>query len=95
MTENKTAKTPNPDNYDTVVSALTETFGMTEEHVRSGATLESLELDSLSLLELGLAVEERSGVRLSELGPTATLDEVALLLDEAMGQGLDAPTSLS
>lgn len=72
------------DSYATLVSVLTGTFGMSEEHARSETTLESLELDSLDLLELSVAVEERAGIRLEELGPTATLEEVAVLLDESM-----------
>lgn len=41
-----------------------ESFGPNRERIERAATLESLDVDSLDLIELGQLVEERFGIRL-------------------------------
>ncbi|MFJ9380074.1 phosphopantetheine-binding protein [Streptomyces sp. NPDC101455] len=51
----------------TVVTAvLTEKFEVSAESIRPEATLESLDLDSLALAELALALQEQLGVPVAE-----------------------------
>lgn len=72
------------DSYAAMTAVLSDTFGLSEEYLRSGTTLASLDLDSLSVAELTVVMEERAGVRIDDLDPSTTLDEVAQLLDEAL-----------
>ena len=52
---------------DTAVhSVLTEKFEVLADTIRPEATLESLDLDSLSLAELALALQEELGVKIEE-----------------------------
>ncbi|MFI8825141.1 acyl carrier protein [Streptomyces sp. NPDC053431] len=78
-------------------SALSEKFiTLLTEHLRipvraedltAEATLESLDIDSLALMELVVAAEEVFGIVLPEsaltLSPSATLGEAAKVFDEA------------
>ncbi|MEV6506666.1 phosphopantetheine-binding protein [Streptomyces sp. NPDC051642] len=49
-----------------VTSVLTEKFEVSAESIRPEATLESLDLDSLALAELALALQEQLGVPVAE-----------------------------
>ncbi|MFE5140432.1 acyl carrier protein [Streptomyces fagopyri] len=49
-----------------VTAVLTEKFEVSPERIRPEATLESLDLDSLALAELGLVLQEQLGVRVEE-----------------------------
>lgn len=48
--------------YATVERILVDTFGVPADDVTPDATIESLELDSLDLVELTLLIEEETGV---------------------------------
>jgi acyl carrier protein len=56
----------NQDVYKTVEQVLVDTFGVDVENVSPEATFESLELDSLDLVELTLLVEEETGVKIED-----------------------------
>ncbi|MEU6663857.1 phosphopantetheine-binding protein [Streptomyces sp. NPDC046821] len=58
--------TPAPRAGAAVTSVLTEKFEVSPESIRPDATLESLDLDSLALAELALALQDRLGVRVEE-----------------------------
>ncbi len=52
--------------YANVERILTDTFQVPAEEVSPEATFDSLELDSLDLVELTLAVEEELGVKIED-----------------------------
>ncbi|MDP8960220.1 MAG: acyl carrier protein [Actinomycetota bacterium] len=52
--------------YANVERILIETFQVPADEVAPDATFESLELDSLDLVELTLAVEEELGVKIED-----------------------------
>ncbi|MGH3441057.1 MAG: acyl carrier protein [Nitriliruptorales bacterium] len=52
--------------YETVARILTDTFQVPADEVSAEATLESLDLDSLDLVELTLIVEEETGVKIED-----------------------------
>ncbi len=52
--------------YASVERILIETFQVPADEVSPDATFESLELDSLDLVELTLAVEEELGVKIED-----------------------------
>ncbi|WP_405949388.1 phosphopantetheine-binding protein [Streptomyces prunicolor] len=49
-----------------LTAVLTEKFEVSAERIRPEATLESLDLDSLALAELALALQEQLGVPVAE-----------------------------
>jgi len=63
---------------DTIAAAL-ENFGVERELATPEATFESLEVDSLDLVELAQIIDERFGVQLK----AADVKEVATLADLA------------
>jgi acyl carrier protein len=52
--------------YETVERILVDTFGVSEDQVGPDATFESLDLDSLDVVELTLVLEEETGVKLED-----------------------------
>ncbi|GHH45391.1 phosphopantetheine-binding protein [Streptomyces candidus] len=68
--------------YPVIVEVLTESLGVDADLVDPEATFEDLELDSLSLLELVLILEERTGQRPESLSASSTLAEVAAVIDQ-------------
>ncbi|MBZ4016619.1 acyl carrier protein [Streptomyces purpurogeneiscleroticus] len=69
---------------------LSEHFEIDPAQVRSEATFDELELDSLAVLELVVVIEEQTGVELQEeelgLGPTSTLAEAGRALAQAVAE---------
>lgn len=84
--------------FDTIAEVLTNQFNVEPARVRGNATLESLGLDSLALMEFVFAVEDRFLVRVPEdqLDPRQagiTLERLAHVLEEALRpvpQAIDA-----
>ena len=77
--------------FEAMRDVLATQFKVEPERVRPDATLESLGLDSLALMEFVFAVEDRFGVRIPEekLDPRqagTTLARLAGLLDDAKQQ---------
>ena len=62
---------------------LVRDYGVTADQVRSDATLESLGLDSLSMLELMFKIEDRYGLKITEDVPTdlQTIGDVVVFVD--------------
>ncbi|MEW1828395.1 phosphopantetheine-binding protein [Streptomyces sp. NPDC088196] len=52
--------------HTAVTAVLTEKFEVSADSIRPEATLESLDLDSLALAELALALQEQLGVPVAE-----------------------------
>ena len=51
---------------DTFVAILSEDFDIPEDEISRDATFEDLGMDSLDVVDLTLAVEERTGVKLED-----------------------------
>jgi len=80
----------NPSTFDAIAAVLTEQFHVEAGSIRPQVALDQLGLDSLALMEFVFAVEDRLGIRIPEdrLDPRqagVTLEQLALLLDEASG----------
>ncbi|MFF1904812.1 acyl carrier protein [Kitasatospora sp. NPDC058218] len=63
--------------YDTLTHLLTEELGLDPADVRPDATFRDLRLDSLTLAELAILVEESTGHAVSLMGPDTTLAQAA------------------
>jgi acyl carrier protein len=79
--------------FDAVAEVLLEQFHVDAIRIRPDATLESLGLDSLSLMEFVFAVEDRFSVRIPEdqLDPRRagiTLEHLTDVLEDAVLQPL-------
>lgn len=62
-----------------------DTFGIAEEKLLPGATLESLGLDSLAVIEFMFQIEDKFGIRIpDQANPPRTLDEMMQLIDPLM-----------
>jgi acyl carrier protein len=70
------------DVYDLLVRLLASGFGLAGRDIRPDDTLDTLELDSLALVELILVVKKEFGVRISDddLTKDATIARVAELI---------------
>ena len=68
---------------DTLVEILVRDYGVARQQVTSEATLATLGLDSLSLLELMFKIEDRYGVKIGEDTPTdlVTVNDVVRYID--------------
>lgn len=70
---------------------LHEYFGVTADSLRPSATFDDLGLDSLGLMELAVALEDRTGVemadQLADLTPASTLSEAARAIERAITDG--------
>jgi acyl carrier protein len=75
--------------FDTIAEVLSTQFNVEAIRIRTDATLDSLGLDSLSLMEFVFAVEDRFLVRVPEdrLDPRQsgiTLEHLANVLEDAL-----------
>ena len=60
-----------PTTFERVQKILTTKYSVPAEQITAEATLESLELDSLDLIEMLFEVEEEFGIRIPQDGATA------------------------
>jgi acyl carrier protein len=79
--------------FDAIAEVLLEQFHVDAVRIRPDTTLESLGLDSLSLMEFVFSVEDRFSVRIPEdqLDPRRagiTLEHLTDVLEDAVLQGL-------
>ncbi|MFE6618133.1 acyl carrier protein [Streptomyces sp. NPDC057740] len=68
---------------DTITKVLTETFPIDAADITPERTFEDLGLDSLALLEMGLAVQESTGITLNDTELPKTVGQLVTLLDAA------------
>ena len=68
---------------DTLTQVLTETFPIDAADITPERTFDDLGLDSLALLEMGLAVQESTGITLNDTALPKTVGELVTLLDTA------------
>lgn len=68
---------------DTLMEILVRDYGVAREQVTSEATLATLGLDSLSLLELMFKIEDCYGVKITDDTPTdlVTVNDVVRYID--------------
>ncbi|MFE6739395.1 acyl carrier protein [Streptomyces tubercidicus] len=70
-----------PTSAELITSTLTETFDLEPAEVTPERTFEDLGLDSLALVEMGLMLQERTGISLDDVPLRTTIGELAALLD--------------
>ncbi|MEW2433327.1 acyl carrier protein [Streptomyces caniferus] len=64
-----------------ITSTLTETFDLDPAEVTPERTFEDLGLDSLALVEMGLMLQERTGISLEDVPLQTSIEELAALVD--------------
>ncbi len=68
-----------------LINLFSETFGITEEKLLPDATLESLGLDSLAVIEFLFQIEDRFHIQIpDQANPPRTLDEMVQLIEPLM-----------
>ncbi len=69
--------------YDKIVAMLDEKFGISPDEVTPEATFESLDLDSLDLVEFSMAAEDDMGVKITddEAAELKTVGDAVKLLE--------------
>lgn len=68
-----------------LINLFSETFGIAEEKLLPGATLESLGLDSLAVIEFLFQIEDQFHVQIpDQASPPRTLDEMVQLIEPFM-----------
>ena len=79
-----------------LINLFSETFGIAEDKLQPGATLESLGLDSLAVIEFLFQIEDRFGIQIpDQASPPQTLDEMVQLIEPLMPQPGSADTGAS
>jgi acyl carrier protein len=70
-----------------LIQLFAETFGITEDKLLPAATLESLGLDSLAVIEFLFQIEDQFQIQIpDQANPPRTLDEMIQLIDPLMPQ---------
>ena len=68
-----------------LINLFAETFGISEEKLLPGATLESLGLDSLAVIEFLFQIEDKFHIQIpDQANPPRTLDEMLQLIEPLM-----------
>ena len=68
-----------------LINLFTETFGISDEKLLLGATLESLGLDSLAVIEFLFQIEDKFHIQIpDQANPPRTLDEMLRLIEPLM-----------
>jgi acyl carrier protein len=72
--------------YDKIADILTTNLGVDPELVNPDATFAVLDIDSLSMIELAIMVEDQCGFKIEGLDADSTLAQAAALLEKATQQ---------
>ena len=65
-----------------LIDLFAETFGIAEDRLLPGATLESLGLDSLAVIEFLFQIEDKFAIQIpDQANPPRTLDEMVQLIE--------------
>jgi acyl carrier protein len=68
-----------------LINLFAETFGIAEDKLLPGATLESLGLDSLAVIEFLFQIEDQFHIQIpDQASPPRTLDEMVQLIEPLM-----------
>ena len=74
-----------------LVALFAETFGISEEKLLPEATLESLGLDSLAVIEFLFQIEDKFGIQIpDQANPPRTLAEMMQLIGPLLPDGKPA-----
>lgn len=77
-----------------LIDFFAETFGVAEAKLLPGATLESLGLDSLAVIEFLFQIEDKFGIQIpDQTNPPRTLDEMVRMIDPLMPSGASGKPS--
>ncbi len=78
--------------YDTLVDILVRDYGIDRASIEPEATLATVGLDSLSVLELMFKIEDRYDVKIQDDTPTdlVTVHDVVQYIDGLLARKLDA-----
>ncbi|WP_307784048.1 acyl carrier protein [Streptomyces spinoverrucosus] len=82
-----------PNTLAAITAALTETFPIDASMITPDRSFEDLGLDSLALVEMGLILQERTGVTLDEGDLPKTVGELVVLLEAAQADGSTTVTA--
>lgn len=75
---------------------LAKTFGIAEEKLLPDATLDSLRLDLLAVIEFLFQIEDQLHIRISDQpNPPRTLDEMVLLIEPLMPENQQGQAALA
>jgi acyl carrier protein len=75
-----------------LINIFAETFGIAESKLLPGATLESLGLDSLAVIEFLFQIEDKFGIQIpDQVNPPQTLDEMVQMIEPLMPKGRSGP----
>ena len=75
-----------------LIDLFAETFGIAEGKLMPAATLESLGLDSLAVIEFLFQIEDKFGIQIpDQANPPRTLDEMVQLIGPLMPAGPTGP----
>lgn len=75
---------------DLIATALADTFDMDMSGITPESSFQELGLDSLAMVEMGLVLQEQTGIKLNDTELPRTVGELATLLEES-----EAPRMLS
>jgi len=79
---------------DEICAAIAERFGVERDKLVPEATMESLNIDSLSMIEFMFEMEDKLGINLSDSRePLKTLADIYAEIDKAMQAKQGAPAS--
>lgn len=71
-----------------LITLFADTFGIAKDKLLPGATLESLGLDSLAVIEFLFQIEDQFGIQIpDQANPPRTLDEMVQLIEPLMPSG--------
>ncbi|MFK0289840.1 acyl carrier protein [Streptomyces sp. NPDC090442] len=68
--------------YEFIAAQLTNHMGVPEDIIKPSATFEDLELDSLSIVELTVIIEDRLGVKLTQEDVKPTFGEFCQVVEQ-------------
>ena len=74
---------------DDVVGAVGEVCGVVAEELKDEATLDGLEIDSLDLIEVGMIMEVKHGIRVSsdDFEDVSTFGDAVAVFDRIVASG--------
>jgi acyl carrier protein len=74
-----------------LIHLFVETFGIKEDQLLPAATLESLGLDSLAIIEFMFQIEDKFGIQIpDQTSPPRTLQEMMQLVEPLLPAGKSA-----
>ena len=78
-----------------LINLFAETFGIAEEKLSPAATLESLGLDSLAVIEFLFQIEDKFGIQIpDQANPPRTLNEMVQMLEPLMPKHPAGPSAV-